>query len=320
MALIQEKLPPVVHRTGETWRDVDGEPIQAHGGGILVHEGVYYWYGENRAGAVRTNANGKPRAEAVGVSCYRSADLMRWQNLGVVLPAVADDPDHDLHISRVIERPKVIYNRGTGRFVMWLHVDSPDYKAARAGVAVADDPAGPFVYLQSYRPNGGESRDQTVFQDEDGTAYHIGASDMNQNTLISQLSEDYLTPTSNCVKAFPGGSMEAFAFCKRDGRHWMIASGCTGWKPNSARSAVADRFIGPWEEMGNPCVGPGSNLTFQGQSTFILPLAGADQPYVAMFDIWRPQDLKTSGYMWLPIEWRDGRMEIKFRETWKTPS
>ena len=24
--------------------------LQAHGGGVLYHKGVYYWYGENKAG------------------------------------------------------------------------------------------------------------------------------------------------------------------------------------------------------------------------------------------------------------------------------
>ena len=28
--------------------------IQAHGGGVIYHEGVYYWYGENKAGSTYT--------------------------------------------------------------------------------------------------------------------------------------------------------------------------------------------------------------------------------------------------------------------------
>lgn len=31
---------------GEVWKDTDGNPINAHGGGLLYHEGTYYWYGE----------------------------------------------------------------------------------------------------------------------------------------------------------------------------------------------------------------------------------------------------------------------------------
>src|SRR6266545_1586687 len=153
-----------IHVTGQTWRDSEGKPIQAHGGGILIHDGAYYWYGENRDGPVR-HVNDTERVVAVGVWCYRSKDLLTWENLGVVLAAV-DDPTHELFYANVIERPKVIYNKTTRKFVMWLHVDSPDYNAARAGVAIADDPAGPFQYLKSYRPNGFESRDQTVFQDD----------------------------------------------------------------------------------------------------------------------------------------------------------
>jgi hypothetical protein len=35
---------------GEIWLDTDGAPINAHGGGVLFHGGVYYWYGEFKTG------------------------------------------------------------------------------------------------------------------------------------------------------------------------------------------------------------------------------------------------------------------------------
>lgn len=35
-------------RPGEVWLDTEGKPIQAHGGGILFHAGVFYWYGEDK--------------------------------------------------------------------------------------------------------------------------------------------------------------------------------------------------------------------------------------------------------------------------------
>ena len=40
-----------MNKNGSTWYDTDGELIQAHGGMILEHEGMYYWYGENKNGA-----------------------------------------------------------------------------------------------------------------------------------------------------------------------------------------------------------------------------------------------------------------------------
>ena len=89
-----------------------------------------------------------------GVSCYSSTDLLKWKNEGNVLPAV-NDPASDLHPAKVLERPKVIYNAKTKKFVMWFHADSMNYAAARCGVAVSDTPAGPFKYLRSFRPDAG---------------------------------------------------------------------------------------------------------------------------------------------------------------------
>ena len=35
---------------GEVWKDTDGNPINAHGGGLLYHNGTYSWYGEYKKG------------------------------------------------------------------------------------------------------------------------------------------------------------------------------------------------------------------------------------------------------------------------------
>ena len=63
----------------------------------------------------------------------------------------------------VLERPKVIHNRQTGKFVMWMHIDTADYELARSGVAVSNSPIGPFRYQGSFRPHGQQSRDFTVY-------------------------------------------------------------------------------------------------------------------------------------------------------------
>ena len=63
----------------------------------------------------------------------------------------------------VLERPKVIHNRQTGKFIMWMHIDTADYELARTGVAVSDSPVGPFRYQGSFRPHGQQSRDFTVY-------------------------------------------------------------------------------------------------------------------------------------------------------------
>lgn len=333
-------------RPGEVWPDDKGNPINAHGGGILYHNGTYYWYGELKEGRTYVPACnqgwGGTRVVAGGVSCYRSTNLTDWTFAGVALPSVPDDSAHDLHCDKVIERPKVIHNRKTGKFVMWLHVDSADYKAARSGVAVADKPEGPFRYLGSIRPNAGVwpanvtekdkqgttlardfkggqmARDMTVFQDDDGTAYHFYSSEENATMHVSRLTDDYLKPSGEYARIFIGRSMEAPAVFKRGGKYYIIASGCTGWNPNPARSAVADHPFGPWSELGNPCRGEDAELTYHGQSTFVLPVQGKPDTYIFMADRWKQWNLADSRYLWLPLRFGDdGKPVVEWRKEWR---
>lgn len=137
-------------QNGKPWMDDQGVHINAHGGGILFHEGSYYWCGQFMVEGAAGNA------AQVGVSTYSSQDLYRWKNEGIAL-AVSPDPQSEIVKGCIIERPKVIFNRKTGKFVMWFHLELKDqrYSAARSGVAVADKITGPYQYLGSFRPNAG---------------------------------------------------------------------------------------------------------------------------------------------------------------------
>ena len=310
---------------GQIWLDTDGRPIQAHGGGVLFHEGVYYWYGENKDAENETvvqEIEGRQqtvvrrRVPVRGVSCYSSVDLYNWTHRGIVLPAVPDDPAHDLHPSRVLERPKVLYNRATGQFVMWFHADSADYRAACAGVAVAESPAGPFRYLGCFRPHEAMSRDMTLFLDDDGKAYHIHSSEDNRTLHVTLLSDDFLRPAGPHARIFENQSREAPAWFRHAGRYHMVTSGCTGWAPNQAQHAVADAAFGPWACLGDPCEGPGAERTFGGQSTHVLPVEGQPGRFILMLDQWNPTDLRDSRYAWLPIAFDGDRIRIRWHERW----
>lgn len=309
-----------VFRPGAVWLDTAGHPINAHGGGVLFHNGSYYWYGENKAGRTwlpdSTKAWEGYRVDVTGIRCYSSPDLRQWKNEGLVLKAVPDDPAHDLHPYKVCERPKVVFNPWTKKFVMWMHIDSEDYQAARAGVAVADKPTGPFTYLGSVRPEGQDSRDQTVFQDEDGKAYRVYSSENNDTTYISLLTDDYLKHSGRFIRLFEKRRMEAPVVFKHGGRYWFIASGCTGWDPNPARAAVADSIWGPWTELGNPCRGPGATNTFGAQSTFVSPVAGKSNAWVFMADRWNKTNLVDSRYVWLPLHFEGGQPVLEWAASW----
>lgn len=295
-------------RPGEVWLDTNGKVIQAHGGCLLRADGLYYWYGEDKSGPT----NGR-RVDVVGIHVYSSSDLTHWTDCGLALSAV-NEPGHDLHPCGVVERPKVLYNEKTGKYVMWMHIDDRTYRKASVGVAVSDTPGGPFEYIRSFRPCGVESRDMTLFQDADGSAYVVYSSDQNRTTRIAQLTEDYLACNGSQIAVFVDQQREAPALIRHDDKYYMLGSGCTGWDPNPSLYAVSNHIFGHWRLIDNPFEGEGKETSFESQSTWLMDLPDGRTMY--MGDRWRPGNLSDSRYIWLPIEWENGRMKIVWKEEW----
>ena len=79
-----ETAAPALLPPGAIWQDNNGRHINAHGGGILYHDGRYYWFGEHK-----TEGEGGNRAN-VGVHCYSSKNLYDWRDEGI---ALAVDPE-----------------------------------------------------------------------------------------------------------------------------------------------------------------------------------------------------------------------------------
>lgn len=135
---------------GRHWHDNNGVHINAHGGGILFHNGVYYWFGEHKTeGEAGNRAN-------VGVHVYASENLYDWKDEGIAL-SVHDDTTSLLVKGCIIERPKVLYNAKTKTFVMWFHheLKGQGYKAALTGLAISDKVTGPYRYIKSVNPHAG---------------------------------------------------------------------------------------------------------------------------------------------------------------------
>ena len=329
---------------GQLWNDTQGNLIHAHGGGVIYHEGMYYWFGQylnDKKYHAKSGDSLKKRSELGGVSCYSSKDLVNWKFEGVALEREAEKNGHDLSIEMIVERPKVIYNAKTKKFVMWMHIDSPDYKAAKTGVAISDKITGPYKYLRGERPCAGQwpinvteadkkegtilardfaggqmSRDMNLFIDDDGTAYHMAASEENRTLHICELDDEYTGFTGKYVRLFEDRYMEAPAIFKHEGKYYFIASGCTGWAPNAARSAVTDNIMGPWKELGNPWLGDKADKSFYTQSTYVLPVEGKDGEYIFMADIWMPKDFRACRHVWLPIEFKDDKPVLRWRDEW----
>lgn len=278
-----------------------------------------------------------PQVDIIGVSCYSSKDLWSWYNEGIVLLGEESNLTHDLHKTNVLERPKVIYNDETGKYIMWMHIDDVNYTKASVGVAVSDSPTGPFEYLYSRRPHGFDSRDMSIFKDDDGKAYLIYSSEDNSELHIGPLTNDYLDVTRMMRRILVGQHREAPAIFKHQGTYYMITSGCTGWAPNEALTHAAESILGPWETMGNPCIGGNKVFratTFFSQSTFVVPLPGMPDSFIFMADRWNPAELRDSRYVWLPLtvggaadeplEYNFGfplwsRVSIYWHKSWRLP-
>lgn len=302
---------PVQAQTpGEKWLDTDGHFINAHGAGVLYYNDTYYLFGEIKKGKtwlVPGQQWEDYRVPAGGISCYSSKDLKSWKYEGVALAPVKGNPASDIDTGKVIERPKVIYNNKTRQFVMWMHIDAKDYSYSQSGVAVSKTPAGPYHYIRSVKPNGQMSRDMTLFKDENGKAYLIYSSEQNNTMQICLLSYDYLSPTKTYSRILINRRREAPTLFKNKGKYYLITSGCTGWSPNAATYAVADKILGPYQEFGNPCQGPGAEMTYEAQSTYVLPVKTG---YIFMADKWNKLDLEKSTYIWLPLTVNKGKVEI----------
>lgn len=352
-------------RPGAQWLDNNGQVIQAHGGQIVAStdgggKRVWYWYGEDRSNGYY---------DSPGVHVYSSYDLYNWKDRGLALRAMSSpgqfesDPYfakvykhytpaqkevvwRDLSTNSVrtdgwarpsiLERPKVIYNKSTRKWVMWVHSDGPSspaststYARAEAGVAIADSPMGPFRWIDSYRlnhvpsdsvpwcgtgssfdPAGGMARDMNLFVDDDGSAYIIYSSEENRSMYISKLDRDYTYLSARPENAVQGkdfvrtlacNQREAPAMFKSEGRYYLLTSGATGWDPNPARYATSDNVLGQFTDQGSPISGPGAATTFGSQSTNVIPYDQKNNKFIFMADRWTPSDLANAPYVWMPM-------------------
>ncbi|KAI0971586.1 carbohydrate-binding module family 35 protein [Xylaria arbuscula] len=281
---------------GATWTATNQVAhVQAHGAGIIKVGSTYYLIGEDKTnGSAFQNVN-----------CYSSTDLIDWTYVGALLSVTSSG---DLGPNRVVERPKVIYNSSTGKYVLYMHIDDSSYGEAKVGVAVGSSVCGTYTYQGSFQPLGFQSRDIGLFQDDDGSAYLL-TEDRANGLRIDQLSSDYLSVSKSTY--LWSDSIEAPAILKRSGTYYMFGSHLTGWSPNDNVYSTATSLSGPWSSW-TTFADVGSN-TYSSQTNYILPL-GSDAIY--MGDRWVSSNLMRSTYVWLPLSFSGTTVSMKNYVNW----
>ena len=328
---------------GEVWPDDKGEHINAHGGGVIYHEGTYYWYGENRPARGFTTE--------VGVGVYSSKDLMNWKNEGVAL-AVSETKGDVIERGCIMERPKVVYNPTTKKFVMLFHLElkGRGYEAARVGFAVSDTPTGPFKFIRSLRPNAGK------------WPMDFTKRDIKRAMALDEAKyKEWWTPEWRRAvdeglllkRDLPGGQMsrDMTVFVDDDGTAYHIHSAEENLTLNIAELTpdyldYTGRYIrlapgghneaptifkrdGVYWMITSGCTGwdPNEARMFRAESMWgpweqlPSPFRGEDanksfhtqgtyifkiegtDQYIFMADRWIPRSLKNSRHIWLPIEY-----------------
>jgi hypothetical protein len=287
---------------GGVWTDAQGHLIQAHGGGMIKVGSRYFWFGADKTGESQASALFQ------NVTCYSSTDLAHWTFEANVLTRRTSG---DLGPKRVIERPKVIFNKSTGQYVMYMHVDTPRHTATRVGVATSSSVCGRYTYRGSTRPLGRKSLDIALFQDDDGSAYLLSES-RTDGLRMYKLSADYLRVVSLVTVL---EDFEAPAMFKLNGRYFLLGSKKTGWKTNDNRFTTSTSLSSGWAPW--KLFAPAGTRTFGSQTTFVLPVTGSrGTTFMFMGDRWIPESLGTSPYIWLPLTVRETTIAMAWRDRW----
>ncbi len=283
-------------RPGQVWLDTEGKRIQAHGGSVIYIDGTYYFYGENKE-----KTDGKNGIWQWGVRCYASKDLYNWEDKGLIIPPEPDDPSSTLHPAAKMDRPHIIYNKDTKKYVAWLKIMNPDGSQTET-VLTADDFLGPYTKVrEGLKPLNMSAGDFDLVAAPDGKAYYYFER-VHSETICADLTPDYTDVTgyysTHFPRPYPPFVREATAHFVRKGKKYLLTSGTTGYKPNPSEIAVSDTWHGPYTVLGNPHPTDESNTSFHSQISSVFKVPGKKDLYIACADRWLPEhmDLKYEEY------------------------
>jgi len=273
-------------RPGQIWMDTKGERIHAHGGSVMCIGGTYYWYGENKEKSIAGSG-----IWHWGVRCYTSKDLYNWEDMGLIIPPEPDKTDSPLHPSACMDRPHIIFNRKTRKYVCWLKIMNRDGTQTSA-VLTADNILGPYTMVRvGLRPLGMSAGDFDLAVAPDGKAYYYFER-VHSETICADLTDDYTDVTGFYSTHFPRKSppfvREATAHFFRKGLHYLITSGTTGYFPNPSEAAVSHTWHGPFRVLGNPHPEDTSGTSYYSQISSVLHVPGKKDLYIACADRWLP--------------------------------
>jgi beta-xylosidase len=208
-----------------------------------------------------------------------SPDLVNWTHRGTAFTV----PWSDAHYWA----PEVFIYRG--KFYMTYSALHPETKKHDIGIAVADQPVGPFEH-KAVLVRGGDNRvgviDATLFF-EGKSAYIIYSEEDPRRIVLRKMTPDLLATEGDAVEllrpteAWERGCTEAPTMVKRGRKYHLIYSG--GWYQSAkgessycVAHAVADSVRGPYTKTGQILKGDGEKVFGPGHQCVIKLKSGEE--------------------------------------------
>lgn len=93
---------------------------------------------------------------------YKSSDLLNWEFVGLVISVHTADMNGNQQLTNCqVQRPKLLYNKSTNKYVLWAHWErSTNFDASEVIVATANNVEGPYTLTAKghHRPCKGDQQ------------------------------------------------------------------------------------------------------------------------------------------------------------------
>ena len=350
------------------WKDTKGNVIQAHGGSVLKEGDTFYWVGQGAPDNVPTGYTGaggvfKNQWLYTTINMYKSKDLVNWEFANAVTsiddanaaeycngnvegstskvldynssdPAfqklVAEHPQYKSNkaLGCKIERPHILKNAKTGKFLIWAHWEGTvGYGSSQLIAFQSDIVDGKYQPLEWTNGDGSKvkgghaqpivnvdgkltptaSRDLSVWQDPDTQEGYIVSS--TEKVRLYKLNDTFTGIQADGSYQLPNISYrEAPSLFKENGRYYMITSAQDYWDPTQTEYASTTNLNDPngWSKLtelqsrnearknwGNQ---DSTTRTYIGQPTYVLQYTDAEgNPAVMLLaDDWNPLKAATA--------------------------
>lgn len=232
---------------------------------------------------------------------FSSIDLVHWKDDGVILDLTKDVS----WAHRNAWAPTIIEKKINGKYRYFFYFCA----AQKIGVAVADDPAGPFV--DSGKPlidkhpdniNGGQEIDPDVFEDpETGKDYLYWG---NAYMAVAELNKDMVSIDTNTIKVITPDSTfgEGTEVAYRKEKYYFM------WCENDTRSPDYRVRYGYSDSPAGKIIIPKNNIVIQKDTAqgiygtghnSVLNIPGTDKWYIIYHRFHIPDGIKmgeAAGY------------------------